>query len=145
MTVRHILKSKAIDKVLTITPDSKVHEAAKILSEKRIGALIVSKDGVSLDGMLSERDIVRELGKRGTEVLDEPVSSLMTAKVITAAPGDTAVQVLEKMTKGRFRHLPVLEDGTMIGVISIGDAVKHRIEEIEAENTALTDMIVGHG
>ncbi len=145
MTVRQILKSKAIDKVLTIAPDAKVHEAAKILSEKRIGALIVSKDGVSLDGMLSERDIVRELGKRGTEVMDNDVSALMTAKVITAAPGDTAVQVLEKMTKGRFRHLPVLEDGKMIGVISIGDAVKHRIEEIEAENTALTDMIVGHG
>ena len=145
MTVRQILKSKAQGAVLSIKPDAMVHEAAKLLSEKRIGALIVSKDGKSLDGMLSERDIVRELGARGVGIMDERVSELMTAKVITAAPGDTTVQVLEKMTKGRFRHLPVVEDGQMIGVVSIGDAVKHRIEEIEAENTALTDMIVGHG
>ncbi|MSU89976.1 CBS domain-containing protein [Rhodobacteraceae bacterium 2CG4] len=145
MTVRQILKTKAIDKILTITPDAMVHEAAKLLSEKRIGALIVSKDGQSLDGMISERDIVRELGARGIGIMEERVSDLMTTKVITASPADSAVQVLEKMTRGRFRHVPVVEDGQMIGVVSIGDAVKHRIDEVEAENTALTDMIVGHG
>lgn len=145
MSIRQILKSKGSNEVLTIKPDSSVASAAGILSEKRIGALIVSADGKSLDGMLSERDIVRELGKRGTEIMAEPVSSLMTAKVITAAPDDVAVQALEKMTAGRFRHLPVVENGEMIGVISIGDVVKHRIEEVLAENTALTDMIVGHG
>jgi len=145
MTVRQILKSKGTSEVLTIKPDTTVATAAKVLSEKRIGALIVSGDGQSLDGMLSERDIVRELGKRGTEIMTEPVSAMMTAKVITASPDDVSVQALEKMTAGRFRHLPVMEGGRMIGVISIGDVVKHRIGEVEAENSALTDMIVGHG
>lgn len=145
MTVRNILKTKGSNEILTIKPDVTVAHAAGILSQHRIGALIVSADGDSLDGMLSERDIVRELGKRGAAVLSEPVSNMMTAKVITANPDDIAVQALEKMTDGRFRHLPVIEGGKMIGVISIGDVVKHRISEVEAENTALTDMIVGHG
>ncbi|QHQ34530.1 CBS domain-containing protein [Algicella marina] len=145
MTVRHILSSKAAHDILTIKPDASVSEAARVLSENRIGALIVSKDGASLDGMLSERDIVRELGKRGTECLDDPVSALMTAKVVTAKPDDVTVQALSKMTEGRFRHLPVMEDGNLIGVISIGDVVAFRIKEIEHENQNLTDMIVGHG
>lgn len=145
MTVRNILKSKPAHDILTVRPDSKVSEAAKILSEKRIGALVVSVDGKSLDGMLSERDIVRELGKRGSGCLDDNVSELMTAKVITAEPDDVTVQALQKMTDGRFRHLPVMEGGRMIGVISIGDVVKYRIEEVQRENEALTDMIVGHG
>lgn len=145
MSVREILRTKGSDSILTIRPDAKISEAARILSEKRIGALIVSTDGVSLDGMLSERDIVRELGKRGAGCLNDKVSDLMTAKVITAKPDDVSVKALEKMTEGRFRHLPVVENGNMIGVISIGDVVKHRIEEVERENTALTDMIVGHG
>ena len=144
MTVRHILKSKGSNEILTIAPQATVREAAEILSVRRIGALIVSRDGDSLDGMLSERDIVRELGKRGPEVLDDHVSDLMTAKVVTSVPSDTAVHALEKMTAGRFRHLPVLEEGKMVGVISIGDVVKHRIEEVVAENTALTDMIQGY-
>jgi len=145
MTVRQILKAKPIHDILTITPDMTVAEAAGILSEKRIGALIVSKNGKSLDGMLSERDIVRELGKQGKDVLDRKVSELMTAKVITASPDLVASTVLQMMTEGRFRHLPVVEAGEMIGVISIGDVVKNRIDEVEAENTALTEMIVGHG
>lgn len=145
MTVRQILKTKGSDEILTIRPDATVAQAAATLSQRRIGALIVSADGNSLDGMLSERDIVRELGKHGPRVLDDRVSSLMTANVITAAPDDVSVQALEKMTKGRFRHLPVVEGGRMVGVISIGDVVKHRINEVEAENSALTDMIVGHG
>ena len=145
MTVRRILESKPRHDILTIRPDASVADAARLLSENRIGALVVSRDGASLDGMLSERDIVRELGKRGPGCLEDRVSDLMTAKVITADPGDIAVTALEKMTAGRFRHLPVVEDGQMIGVISIGDVVKHRIEEVERENTALTDMIVGHG
>ena len=145
MTVRRILDSKPRHDILTIKPTDSVADAARILSENRIGALVVSSDGASLDGMLSERDIVRELGKRGPSCLDDRVSALMTAEVITAAPDDVAVTALEKMTAGRFRHLPVMDGGDMIGVISIGDVVKHRIEEVERENTALTDMIVGHG
>lgn len=145
MTVRQILNSKSISDILTITPDATIADAAKILSEKRIGALVVSRDGKSLDGMLSERDIVRELGRRGTHCMADKVSDLMTSEVITVAPGDVVVTALEKMTAGRFRHLPVVEDGVMIGVISIGDVVKDRIDEVERENTALTDMIAGHG
>lgn len=145
MTARHILTGKAENTILTIKPDATVQDAAQILSEKRIGALIVSRDGQSLDGMLSERDIVRELGRRGPQCMQDKVDLLMTADVITASPGDTVVALLGKMTEGRFRHLPVVEDGKLIGVISIGDAVKRRIEEVEFENTALTDMIAGHG
>lgn len=145
MTIRRILNSKPSGSILTVRPDHTVADAARILSEKRIGALIVSKDGRSLDGMLSERDIVRELGKRGSGCLEDKVSDLMTAKVVSCAPDDLATQALQMMTDGRFRHLPVLEGGEMIGVISIGDVVKYRIEEVERENTALTDMIVGHG
>ena len=100
-------------------------------------------DGASVDGILSERDIVRELGKRGGGCLDDAVSSLMTNAVIACHPGDSVLSVLEKMTDGRFRHMPVIEDGAMIGVVSIGDAVKARIDEVESENSALTDMIAG--
>lgn len=145
MTVRQILKSKPSHDILTIPPSASVADAAKVLSENRIGALIVSANGASLDGMLSERDIVRELGKRGPECLKDHVSDLMTAKVITASPDDVTVQALQKMTDGRFRHLPVVEEGTTIGVISIGDVVAYRIAEVERENQDLTEMIVGHG
>ena len=145
MSVRRILQSKGSADVLTIARDAKVSDAAKILSEKRVGALIVSEDGTTVQGILSERDIVRELGSRGTECMADKVADLMTRNVITASPDDVAVDLLSKMTKGRFRHLPVVEEGRMIGVISIGDVVKFRIEEMERENVALTDMIVGHG
>lgn len=144
MTVRQILKTKGSNEILTVLPEATVGEAAGILSEKRIGALIVSRDGDSLDGMFSERDLVRELGRRGPGILEEPVSKLMTAKVITAEPGDASTTALEKMTAGRFRHLPVMEGGRMIGVISIGDVVKHRLEEVISENRSLTDMIAGN-
>ncbi len=145
MTVRNILKSKPTHDILTVKPDALVSEAARILSENRIGALIVSHDGEALDGMLSERDIVRELGKRGPGCLNDPVSALMTKKVVTAKPDDVAVQALARMSEGRFRHLPVCEGEHMVGVISIGDVVNYRIQEIQRENEALTDMIVGHG
>ncbi len=145
MTIRQILKSKPSQDILTVAPDTKISEATRILSEMRIGALIVSNDGNTIEGMLSERDIVRELGKRGTGCLDELVSDLMTTPVVTCTPDEVAVKALETMTSGRFRHLPVVEGDVLVGVISIGDVVKYRIEEVERENTALTDMIVGHG
>lgn len=145
MLVRQILSSKPDMPVLTISPDASISDAAAILAEKRIGALIVSSDGNSVDGILSERDIVREIGERGSGCLVEKVSELMTSSVVGCAPGDTVPSVLEKMTDGRFRHMPVIEDGRMIGVVSIGDAVKARIDEVENENSALTEMIAGHG
>jgi len=97
-----------------------------------------------LDGILSERDIVRELGKRGTGCLAEPVAGMMTKTLITCAPSDNADAVLGMMTKGRFRHLPVMESGAMIGLISIGDVVKARLSELSMEKDALEGMIMGH-
>ncbi len=130
--------------VVTIRPGSTVAEAARLLSERRIGAVIVSTDGATVAGILSERDIVRELGKQGAAVLDQPVETLMTAKVTGCAKGDTALNVLERMTEGRFRHMPVIEDGRMIDVISIGDAVAARLRQLAMENKALTGMIMGN-
>lgn len=144
MLVRQILSSKPVTGILTVAPDASVAEAAQILSEKRIGALIVSADGRTLGGIISERDIVRELGKRGPGCMSDRVAELMTANVVGCSEGDTAVTVLEKMTAGRFRHMPVMDGSRMIGVISIGDVVKARIEEVENENEALTGMIAGN-
>lgn len=144
MLVQHILAQKPNAAILTIRPENTVTEAAELLAEKRVGALIVTRDGKTIDGILSERDIVRELGKRGVASLKDKVSAIMTNTVIACHPGDTAVSVLEKMTDGRFRHMPVLDQGRMVGVISIGDVVKARIDEVESENSALAEMIAGH-
>lgn len=142
MLVSQILKSKSAG-VIFIAPGATVAEAAEILSAKRIGALIVSSDGTRCDGILSERDIVRELGKRGAGVLTDKVSSLMTAKVVGCGTGDLTIAVLQQMTDGRFRHMPVLEGDRMLAVISIGDVVKARLEELAAEKDALEGMIKG--
>lgn len=144
MLVSQILKSKPDVGVISVSPTSTVTEAAKLLSEHRIGTVVVSADGASLDGILSERDIVRELGKRGAECLNDPVSALMTAKLTTCSPSNSALDVLEMMTAGRFRHLPVMDDGKMVGLISIGDAVKGRLAQLAMEKESLEGMIMGH-
>lgn len=144
MLVSQMLKSKADNGVISVTPSTTVTEAAKLLSKHRIGTVVVSEDGETLDGILSERDIVRELGKRGTGCLNDPVSDLMTAKLVTCSPSNTALEVLEMMTDGRFRHLPVMVDGKMVGLISIGDAVKGRLAQLSMEKESLEGMIMGH-
>lgn len=144
MLVHHILTSKADLGVLSVKPGAKVSDAVAILSEKRIGAVVISSDGQTLDGILSERDVVRELGKRGVECLSDPVSSLMTKKLVTCTREDSADHVLQTMTEGRFRHLPVVEGGKMIGLISIGDVVKARLSELSMEKDALEGMIMGY-
>ena len=144
MLVSQILKSKADERVMTVKPHITVAEAAAILSEKRIGTLIVSRDGSRPEGILSERDIVREVGKRGAACLTDTVFVLMTHDPVTCTRGDTADQVLQKMTDGRFRHLPVVENGLMVGLISIGDVVKARLSELSMEKTALEGMIMGN-
>ena len=116
----------------------------RCLSEKRIGAVIISLDGEVAEGILSERDIVRELGKRGTGCLTDTVDDLMTRNLQSCTSSSTADQVLAQMTDGRFRHLPVIEDGKMIGLISIGDVVKARLSELSMERDALADMVMGH-
>ncbi len=144
MIVSQMLKSKPEVGVISVKPTDTVTEAAKLLSKHRIGTVVVSVDGTSLDGILSERDIVRELGKRGTNCLNDPVSALMTAKLTTCTPSNTALEVLEMMTKGRFRHLPVMDGDTMVGLISIGDAVKGRLSQLAMEKESLEGMIMGH-
>lgn len=144
MLVSQILKSKASDAVFTVKPGSLVRDAAQILAEKHIGTVIVSADGSTADGILSERDIVRELATRGAACLSETVDSYMTTKLQTCALGDSADSVLGRMTEGRFRHMPVVEDGKMVGIITIGDAVKARLTELSMEKDALQGMIMGH-
>ena len=146
MLVQHILKSKPdqVRTIMTVTPDSTIAEAARVMSEARIGAVVVSTDGERLDGILSERDIVRELGRRGAGCMEDRVAQLMTSAIVTCGPMDTADQVLQQMTTGRFRHVPVMEEGRMIGLISIGDVVKARLDELSMEKEALTGMIMGY-
>ncbi|MCK0094751.1 CBS domain-containing protein [Yoonia sp. F2084L] len=144
MLVSQMLKSKPEMGVISVTPTSTVTEAAKLLSDHRIGTVVVSADGETLDGILSERDIVRELGKRGVGCLTDQVRDLMTSKLTTCSPSDSALEVLEMMTAGRFRHLPVMADGKMIGLISIGDAVKGRLAQLAMEKESLEGMIMGH-
>ncbi|MDE9451783.1 CBS domain-containing protein [Aliiroseovarius sp. Z3] len=144
MLIHQILKNKTLAGVATVKPGSKVADAANLLSEKKIGAVIVSEDGVRPAGILSERDIVSALGKVGVGCLDQPVDDLMTSKLVTCAPGDRAIQVLQTMTEGRFRHMPVLDGEEMIGLVSIGDVVKARLDELSQQADALKNMIMGY-
>ena len=139
MTVRAILDTKG-HQVESIQPGAKLSAAVKILGEKRIGAILVTNLG-RIEGILSERDIVRVLSERGADVLDEPVSNVMTRKVVSCRQSDTVSSIMEMMTLGKFRHLPVVEDGKVVGLISIGDIVKWRVQEYEREQEALRDYI----
>ncbi len=131
--------------IVTVKPTDTVAEAVRVLSDLRIGAVVVSHDGRKPDGILSERDIVRQLGEKGAEILESPISELMTREVQTCTTAENALTILERMTVGRFRHLPVVDvDGNMLGVVSIGDAVSGRLKELSAEKDALTGMIMGN-
>lgn len=143
MHVQQILKSKSDDGVVTVPPGTSLARAAEILSARRIGALIVSPDGKRVAGILSERDIVRELGRRGVACMADTVDSVMTATITSCRRDDKADAVLQKMTDGRFRHMPVLEGEDMVGLISIGDVVKARLMELSMEKDALEGMIKG--
>ena len=144
MTVNAILKDKGRE-VHSLAPTDRVRDAVATLSEKRIGALLVMHEQDRIAGILSERDIVRELAKRGSDVLDESVAAIMTSKVRSCSPSDTIARVMEMMTEGRFRHLPVLEDGTLVGFISIGDVVRRRIGEVEQEAADIRDYVAAGG
>jgi CBS domain-containing protein len=139
MTVRAVLDTKG-HQVITVSPDAKLSAAVKILSERRIGAVLVMTNQ-HIDGILSERDVVRVLGERGAGVLDEPVRNVMTTKVITCRESDTVAAIMEVMTTGKFRHLPVVENSRLVGLISIGDVVKWRVAEFERDQEALQDYI----
>src|SRR5260221_13997781 len=135
MTVRAILDTKG-HQIQSVEPDAKLAAAIKILGERKIGAVLVMSKG-RIEGILSERDIVRVLGERGAAVLDEPVGAVMTRKVISCKQTDTVSAIMEMMTSGKFRHLPVVEDSKAVGLISIGDIVKWRGLEYEAGQETL--------
>jgi len=139
MTVRAILDTKG-HQVQSVEPGAKLSAAIKILSERKIGAVLVMSQS-RIEGILSERDIVRVLGERGAGALEEPVSAVMTQKVVHCREKDTVSEIMETMTTGKFRHLPVVEDGKLVGLISIGDVVKWRVSEYEREQEALRDYI----
>ncbi len=141
MTVSLILAGKGRD-VVTIEPNASLASAIALLAEKRIGAVLILGADRRIVGILSERDIVRALAERGAGVLAEPVSSIMTRKVTTCHGGETVAQIMERMTEGKFRHVPVVEQGRLVGIISIGDVVKHRLHEMESESAAMRDYIL---
>jgi CBS domain-containing protein len=140
MTVKAILSAKGGD-VLTIEPNTNVAAAAKILAERKIGALVVTGADRRVVGIVSERDLVQEVAAHGAASLDTPLTEVMTRKVMTCSASDTISSVMEQMTTGRFRHVPVVEQGRLTGIISIGDVVKHRLQEMEREQSALRDYI----
>lgn len=139
MTVRAILESKG-RQIVGVEPQTPLSAAVKVLADRKIGAVLVMSRR-KIEGILSERDVVRVLGQKGAAVLDQPVSAVMTRKVINCRPSDTVGAIMEVMTTGKFRHLPVIEDGELVGVISIGDIVKWRLREFEDEQQALQDYI----
>jgi len=143
MNVQTILSAKGTE-VATIAPSASLSTAAAVLRERGFGALIASADGRSLDGIISERDIVRALDAHGVDTLDRDVASCMSSEVFTCSPSDSIDALMSLMTDRRIRHLPVLADGALAGMISIGDVVKFRLGELERENDQLHDYIQGN-
>ena len=140
MNVAQLLGDKGHD-VVSVQPHRTLAEAVKILSERRIGAVVVTGADGALVGILSERDIIRAMGESGASALEGPVSRIMTSKVVTCRPQTSIDELMEIMTSGRFRHIPIVENGRIAGIVSIGDVVKHRVAEIEAESRAMRDYI----
>ena len=143
MNVATILKQKGSD-IVWVGPDANLQEAVRMLAEKRIGSALVLDKDLKILGIVSERDIVRALAARGPACLQMPVASVMTSSVSTCRASDTIDQLMSQMTTGRFRHVPVVEDGRLLGIVSIGDVVKLRIAETELEVTAIRDYIAAH-
>ncbi|MBZ8119043.1 CBS domain-containing protein [Roseovarius sp. LXJ103] len=144
MLVQQILNAKSDARVVTIAPGTLVADAARILAERRIGGLIVSRDGEVVEGILSERDIVRSLAVRGATCLTETIDEMMTRNPVCTTPSESSDRVLSQMTDGRFRHMPVVEGGKLVGIVTIGDVVSSRLTELSMEKDALQGMIMGH-
>lgn len=142
MLIGQILAAKG-NEVVATQPEATVAEVARLLKEKRIGAVVVADRAGGLCGIISERDLARGLADHGGALLERKVADLMTTDVVTCSPEDGVQKLMQVMTAGRFRHLPVLKDGRMLGIISIGDVVKHRLDELEAETHQLQDYIAG--
>ena len=142
MLVRQILNSKGGD-IVSIAPSARVADVAALMSKERIGAVVVLDTDERLAGIVSERDITQGLADHGTSLLEMRADQLMTSEVVTCSPDDGIDKLMRKMTTGRFRHLPVMDETTMLGIVSIGDIVKHRLDELEAESSLLQDYIAG--
>ena len=142
MLISDVLRAKGTQ-VITVTPDTTVRQLVAVLAEHRIGAVVVSHDGIAVDGIASERDVVQELARRGAAVMSAPVTAIYTAQVHTVTPQSPIEDVMRMMTERRVRHAPVVADGGLQGIVSIGDVVKIRLGELQAERTALTDYITG--
>ena len=142
MNVEAILRGKGRD-VATIRPDQTVAVALAALLDRNIGALVVSRDGERVDGIISERDIVHGLAAHGGALLAVDVAAVMTRRVATCDPADTVADLMALMTNRRIRHLPVVDDGKLVGIVSIGDLVKNRLDEIEYEARSLRSFIAG--
>lgn len=144
MLVQQILASKGGGTVVTVKSETPIAEAVRMLAERRIGGLVVSSNGEKVEGIISERDIVRSMAVRGAACLNETVNELMTRKPVCCGLQDTSDQVLMRMTEGRFRHMPVVADGKLAGIVTIGDVVKARLQELSMEKDALQGMIMGY-
>ena len=140
MRISDVLKNKQTPAVVTITPSAGVRELVATLAEHNIGALIVSEDGTSMDGIVSERDVVRRMHSDGT-VIDNTVGGIMTEVVRTCTPEDDLDDVMRTMTEGRFRHIPVCEGDRLVGIVSIGDLVKHKIDQLQFERDQLDSYV----
>ncbi len=140
MLADQILEHKGRD-VATVAPDTTVRAATEAMAAANVGALVVSTDGAALTGIVSERDIVRRLADQGPGLLDQPVSDLMQSEVHTCEGSDNVDELMHRMTEHRIRHLPVVADGALVGIISIGDVVKTRVDELETEKDQLVDYI----
>jgi CBS domain-containing protein len=141
MTVSTILAGKGRE-VVSVEPSASLADAVRLLAGKRIGAAVILGADRRIAGIVSERDIVRVLAERGAGALDEPVSQTMTRKVETCNESETVSSLMERMTSGKFRHMPVVDRGRVIGIVSIGDIVKHRLHEMERESAAMRDYIM---
>jgi CBS domain-containing protein len=141
MTVGNILAAKGRD-VVTVEPSASLAAAARVLAEKRIGAVLILGADRYIVGILSERDIVRAIAERGADALGEPVSVAMTRKVSTCYEADLVLNIMERMTAGKFRHMPVIDQGRPVGIISIGDVVKYRLQVLERDSAAMHDYIL---
>jgi CBS domain-containing protein len=143
MLIAHVLRGKGAQ-VHTARADVSLEDAARELDQKRVGALVVLSDSGAIIGVVSERDIVREVSRKGADCLENAVKTVMSKDVVTALLSETIDEGLARMTDRRIRHLPVIEDGKLVGIVSIGDLVKHRIAAVEAESAAMQAYIATH-
>jgi len=144
MHVKDVLAHKGAA-VATVTPGALITEVIAALAEHHVGALVVTSDGRTIEGIVSERDVVRALHTRGAELLGTPVREIMTVNVLTSSPDDEVRSLAKTMTEKRFRHMPVVVDDALAGIVTIGDIVKNRLDELETEHDQLVDYISSTG